>query len=310
MSETTTQFDVAVIGSGPAGMTAALYVARSGLSVALFEQMSAGGQLAETNLIENYPGFPEGANGFELAFSMKQQAERFGSIEINEQVTSVDFEGEVKTITTPYNTYQARAVIVATGARPRKLDIPGYSNLEGRGIAYCATCDGNFYRGKDVVIVGGGDTAVTDALYLGRICNKVTIVYRRDKLRATPVYNKALAELDNLEYAWNSNVVAAHEIDGKLSGITIHNSATNEDLEIACDGMFMAIGLIPNTEFLQGALELDSHGYIVANETGKTSIPGVFAAGDVRTKELRQVTTAVADGATTAGLAADYLSSL
>ncbi len=310
MTQETKHYDLVIIGAGPAGMTAGLYAARAGLRVALFEELSPGGQLAETSLIENYPGFPEGLPGFDLAFSMKEQAERFGCEIINEQVVQVDLNSETKSLTTAYGSYTAATVIVATGARPRKLDLPGYCDLESRGIAYCATCDGNFFREKEVIIVGGGDTAVMDALYLSRICKKVTIVYRRGALRATPVYNKALAELDNLEYLWHSNVVAVHEESGKLSGVTVHNSETNEESFVPCDGMFMAIGLVPNTEFLGTELELDQGGYIVTDDLGRTSIPGVYAAGDVRTKELRQVTTAVADGANTANFAADYLSSL
>lgn len=300
-------FDVAVIGAGPAGMTAALYAARAGLSTALVERLSPGGQMAETELIENYPGFPAGVNGVDLAFSMKEQADRFGVESVFEEVTAVDFSKSPYALATPYGTVEAKAVVVATGARPRKMDLPNNETLEGRGISYCATCDGSFFRGKKVVVVGGGDTAAADAVYLSRICEEVTIVYRRDTLRATRVYHEMLAGLDNVRFEWDSVVSAAHEAEGRLSGVTVRNVKTAEEKELACEGMFVAIGTVPNTEFLAGALALDDHGYVVADERGATSVPGVFAAGDVRVKELRQVSTAVGDGANAAEAAAAFV---
>ncbi|MEG2629134.1 MAG: thioredoxin-disulfide reductase [Raoultibacter sp.] len=302
-----TLFDVAVIGSGPAGMTAALYAARAGLQVALFERMMAGGQLGETEKIDNYPGFPEGAGGFDLAFSMKQQAERFGALSINEEVSAVDLEAAPKRITTAQGVYAAKTVIVATGARSRKLGLENEEVLAGRGISYCATCDGNFFHGKTVLVVGGGNTAVADALYLSRICQRVIVVYRRDTLRATAVYHDMLNGIENVSFEWDSVVTSAHEEAGKLVGATIENVKTGAVHDIACDGLFVAIGTIPNTEFLKGALTLDNAGYVVAEEGGSTAIPGVFVAGDVRTKTLRQVTTAVADGSNTAEAAAEFV---
>ncbi len=299
--------DVAVIGAGPAGLAAALYAARAGLAVVVFERASAGGQLAQTERVDNYPGFPAGAGGFELAWSMKEQAERFGARIVSEEVTGVEFDGQVKTLVTPFGSYRARAVIVATGARARKLGLTGEEALVGRGVSYCATCDGGFFRGKRVVVVGGGNTAVADALYLSRIASQVVLVHRRDKLRATAVYNDQLKAAENISLVLEANVTCLRERDGKLSAVDIAGAdGCAETLE--ADGLFVAIGTLPNTEFLGGALALDAAGYIVADETGRTSVAGVFAAGDVRAKELRQVVTAVSDGAVCAERAASELS--
>ncbi len=299
--------DVAVIGAGPAGLAAALYAARAGLDVTVLERTSAGGQLAQTERVDNYPGFPEGAGGFELAWSMKEQAERFGARIISEEVTGVDLDGTVKTLTTPFSAHRARSVIVATGARPRKLGLDGEDALAGRGVSYCATCDGGFFRGKRVVVVGGGNTAVADALYLSRLASEVVLVHRRDKLRATAIYDAQLASAENIRLVLSTNVTRLHERDGKLAAVDI--AAVDGGVEtLAVDGLFVAIGTVPNTEFLAGALALDTAGYIIADETGATSAPGVLAAGDVRAKELRQVVTAVADGAVCAERAASGLS--
>ena len=310
MTDERASYDVAVIGSGPAGMTAALYAARAGLSVALFERLSPGGQLAETERIDNYPGFPEGVGGFDLAFSMKQQADRFGVETVTEEVASADLSAQPRAIVTPYRMFEARAVVVATGARPRKLGLPNESDLEGRGISYCATCDGAFFRGKRVVVAGGGNTAAADAIYLSRLCEEVIVVHRRHELRATRVYHDALAALENVRFEWGSVVSAARAEDGKLAGVTLRDVETGEERDLACEGLFVAIGTVPNTEFLAGALETDEAGYIVAGENCETSIPGVFAAGDVRTKALRQVATAVSDGAIAGEQAAEYVASL
>ena len=294
--------DVAIIGAGPAGLTAALYAARAGLSCMLFERMVAGGQLGQTEHVENYPGFPEGVNGFELAFAMKQQAERFGARFVGEEVVSVDFSKPVKVLATAFGSYQARTVIVAAGARARKLDVPLEDALAGRGVSYCATCDGNFFRGKTV--------AVADAIYLSRICEKVLLVHRRDTLRATKVYHERLQELPNVEFYWNSQVKGLVAENGKLAGLRIEQ--TSEDgaphmLTVSAAGLFVAVGTQPNSEFLRDALELNEKGYVVAGETGATSVPGVFAAGDVREKSLRQVVTAAGDGAVCAEQVSAYL---
>lgn len=300
-------FDVAVIGAGPAGLTAGLYAARAGLRTAVFEQLSPGGQLAQTERIENYPGFSEGAGGFELAWSMKEQDERFGVQIINEEVSSLDLVPPVKQLRTPYGSYGARSVIVATGARPRKLGVPGEAQLTGHGVSYCATCDGSFFRGKTVMVVGGGNTAAADAIYLSRLAEHVILVHRRDKLRATPVYHEQLAKLENVSFMWSTEVRALRGEEGKLVSAQVEHLGDGALETVPVDGVFVAVGTQPNTEFLAGALPLDAGGYIVASETGETSIPGVFAAGDVRAKALRQVVTAVSDGAVCAEQAANHV---
>ena len=299
--------DMAVIGAGPAGLAAGLYAARAGLSVAIFERIVPGGQLGQTEHMDNYPGFPEGVNGFELAFAMKQQADRFGAKHIEEEVTAVDFAVEPKVLRTPFSEYRAKSVVVATGARPRRLGLELEDELTGRGVSYCATCDGNFFRDRDVVVVGGGNTAAADAIYLARICRKVYLVHRRDKLRATAVYHKRLEDLPNLEFVWDATPRKLVAEDGALAGVRVEMLKTGELRDIPCAGLFVAVGTQPNTEFLDGALELDETGYIVAGESGETAVPGVYAAGDVRTKGLRQVVTAVADGAVCAEEAAEFL---
>lgn len=299
--------DLAVIGAGSAGMTAGLYAARAGLDVVLFERISPGGQLAQTEHIENYPGFPEGAEGFELAFAMKQQADRFGVRNVSEEVLGVDFTVNPKVLKTAFGEYYARSVIIATGARPRKLGLELEEELQGRGVSYCATCDGNFFRDKTVMVVGGGNTAAGDAIYLSRICKKVYLVHRRDKLRATAIYHKRLEDLPNLEFVWKAVPRKLVADEGSLAGVRVEMLETGEERDIAVDGLFVAVGTEPNTEFLDDALTLDGTGYIVADESGVTEVSGVFAAGDVRTKRLRQVVTAVADGALCAEEAAEYL---
>ena len=299
--------DMAVIGAGPAGLTAGLYAARAGLDVAVFERIAPGGQLAQTEHMENYPGFPEGTGGFELAFSMKQQADRFGARNVGEEVTSVDFTQNPKLLTTAFGEYRAKSVIIATGARPRKLGLELEEELQGRGVSYCATCDGNFFRDKEVMVVGGGNTAVGDAIYLSRICKKVYLVHRRDKLRATAIYHKRLEDLPNIEFVWNAVPRKLIADEGKLAGVRLEMLKDGEVRDVEVSGLFVAVGTEPNTEFLAGALQLDETGYIAAGESGATDVPGVFAAGDVRTKFLRQVVTAVADGAVCAEEAAEYL---
>lgn len=300
--------DVVIIGAGPAGLTAGLYAARAGLSAMAIERISPGGQLAQTDRVENYPGFPQGAEGWQLAYDMQQQAVSFGLEIASDNVTEVDFTSDPKVVRAASgNEYAARSIIVATGAHPRKLGCPGEGEFAGRGVSYCATCDGNFFRGKVAVVVGGGNTAAGDALYLARICEKVFLVHRRDALRATKVYHDRLAETENVEFVWNA---AAQRIVGGDSGveaIVIADVTSCEERTIPCSAVFVAVGTEPNTDFLQGAIELDEGGYVRADESGRTNVDGVFAAGDVRTKSLRQVVTAVADGAQAAELAAEFL---
>ncbi|MDO4291537.1 MAG: thioredoxin-disulfide reductase, partial [Eggerthellaceae bacterium] len=300
--------DLAVIGAGPAGLTAALYGARAGLGVTVFERLSPGGQLAQTEHLENYPGYTASQSGFDLAMQMSEQAQSFGARVIGEEVMSVDFAATPKKIETAFGSYEARAVVVATGARPAKLGLALENELAGRGVSYCATCDGNFFRGRDVVVVGGGNTAAADAVYLSRICNKVYLVHRRDRLRATAIYHQRLADLPNVEFVWNSKIEQIIAEDGHVAGVRVRNNADGGERDIACAALFVAVGTRPNTEFLAGALQLDESGYVRADELGATALPGVYAAGDVRTKALRQVVTAVADGANCAEAAAEYLS--
>lgn len=308
-SDCNTVLDIAVIGAGPAGLTAGLYAARAGMDVAVFERTAPGGQLAQTDHLENYPGFPEGTEGFALAYSMKQQADNFGVKTVSEDVESVDLASDPKVLRTPFGEHRARAVIVATGARPRKLGVEGEEALTGRGVSYCATCDGNFFRGKTVAVVGGGNTAAADALYLARICEKVYLIHRRDQLRATAIYHERLAKISNVEFVWNSNVVALSANDaGALAGATVRDNISGEERFLELSGLFVAVGTLPNTEFLAGALATDEAGYILTDEEGATNLEGVWAAGDVRKKALRQVVTAVSDGAVCAEQAAEHLS--
>lgn len=263
--------------------------------------------MAQTEHLENYPGFNQSTSGYELSEIMADQATSFGAETIYDQVTSVDFDAKPKILHTTSGDLKAKTVIIATGARPAKLGIDGEEALIGSGISYCATCDGNFFRDKVVCVVGGGDTAVADAIYLSRICKKVYIIVRRDVLRATAIYNAKLKEMDNVEIIWNTIVKEFVEEDGMLSGVKLHNLNTNEDGTLDVSACFVAVGTVPNDEFLDGAVELDEHGRIVTKPTGETSVPGVYAAGDVRSKKLYQVTTAVADGANAAEDAAEYL---
>lgn len=299
-------YDVIVIGGGPGGYTAALYAARANLSVAILEKLSPGGQMGTTDVIDNYPGFPQGVNGFELAMQMKEGAERFGAQTQLAEVTQVELAGQVKTVHTSGGDYQARTVVLATGAHPRELGLPGERELRGRGVSYCATCDGMFYRGKTVVVVGGGNTAVSDVLYLSRLCEKVYLVHRRDTLRASKVYLDPLQKAENVEFVWDSEVKQLLR-DQAVTGVRVRNKKTGEERDIPCAGVFVAVGYLPNTELYRGQVELDEAGYVLANETTQTNLPGVFAVGDLRKKPLRQVVTAASDGAVAAHFIEEYL---
>ena len=298
-------YDVLVVGGGPGGYTAALYAARSGLSVAVLEKLSAGGQMATTSVIDNYPGFPDGVDGFDLGQQMEQQAQKYGAETIYGEVTEVDLYADPKIIHSSEGDFAGRTVILATGAYPRELGLPEEHELRGKGVAYCATCDGMMFRGKTVVVNGGGNTAAEDALYLSKLCAKVYLVHRRDQLRASAIYRKALDE-QGVEILWNSRVTGLRK-EKYLTGIELEDVKTGERRELACDGIFVAIGRVPDTAVFNGQVELDSAGYIVADETCRTNVPGVFAVGDVRTKAVRQVVTAAADGANAAHFAEEYL---
>ena len=299
-------YDMVIIGGGPGGYTAALYAVRAGLDTVLLEKFSAGGQMALTDQIDNYPGFENGIDGFTLAEKMKQGAERFGAQTRYAEVKKVDLSANPKVVETSEGTFYGRTVVFSTGANPRELGLPEEKELVGRGVAYCASCDGMFYRGKTVVVVGGGNTAAEDALLLSRLASKVILVHRRDTLRATKVYHEPLMQAENVEFRWNSVVTELLHGD-KITGVRLKDVQTGEETVVECDGVFVSIGRKPATELVEGQLTLDRSGYVVADESTRTSIPGVFAVGDVRTKVLRQVVTAVADGATAVYYAEEYL---
>nr|WP_304431289.1 thioredoxin-disulfide reductase [Acutalibacter muris] len=299
-------FDLMIIGGGPAGYTAALYGARAGLTVGLMEKLAPGGQMGTTDMVDNYPGFPEGINGFELAMKMKAGAERFGARTISAEVTGLELSGDIKTLQTPKEVYKARTVILATGAQPRELGLPRERELRGKGVSYCATCDGMFYRGKTVAVVGGGNTAVADALYLSRLCEKVYVIHRRDKLRAPQIQQQNLEMAGNVEFVWDS-IVKELRFEERLTGLVTEDKNTGECRELSCAGVFVAVGQVPETELFKGQVQLDEAGYVSAGEDCRTNIPGVFAAGDLRAKTLRQIVTAAADGAVAATAAQEYL---
>lgn len=299
-------YDMIVIGGGPGGYTAALYAVRAGLETLVIEKLSAGGQMALTSQIDNYPGFEDGVDGFTLGEKMQASAEKFGAKTLIAEVYSADLRGETKVLTTSEGTFKARTVVIATGASPRELGIEGEKELVGRGVNYCAACDGMFYKDKVVAVVGGGNTAAADALLLSRICRKVIIIHRRDALRATKIYHEPLMKSQNVEFRWNS-AVSELIYDEKLRGIRISDVNTGEISQVECDGVFISVGRRPETGLLKDQIDLDPSGYIRAGESTETNIRGVFAVGDVRTKVLRQVVTAVADGAVAAHYAEEYL---
>ncbi len=298
-------YDVIIIGGGPAGYTAALYTSRSGLSTLVLEKLAAGGQMTQTTQIDNYPGFEDGIDGYTLGAKMQAGAERYGVTTQMVEVLSVNLRTEPKAIHTDSGVFYGKTVILATGAEHKHLGINNEEALVGRGVGYCAACDGMLYRGKTVCIVGGGNSAVGDALLLSRICKKVYLIHRRDTLRASKVSQQALRSAENVEFKWNSTVEEL-VFGQKLSAVRIKNVTDGSIEEISCEGLFISIGRAPATKLFEGQLELKD-GYILADETTCTSVPGVFAAGDVRTKALRQIVTAAADGATAAHFAEEYL---
>ena len=300
-------YDMLIIGGGPAGYTAALYASRAGMDTVVIEKISAGGQMALTDIIDNYPGFEEGIDGFTLGMKMQQCAQQKKKKTEYAEVTSVDFSQDIKKVETANGIFLGKTVVISTGANPRKLGLTNEEELLGKGVHYCAHCDGRFYKDRTVVVVGGGNSAAADALYLSRIAKKVYVVHRRDTLRATKIYHEPLMNAANVEFLWNSTV-SDFIADSKVVGAKIKDVNTGATVDIVCDGIFISIGRKPATEFLGDALELDKSGYIVADESTKTSICGVYAVGDVRTKALRQVVTAVSDGATAVHFAEEYLS--
>ncbi len=299
-------YDMVIIGGGPGGYTSALYAARAGMDAVVLERLSAGGQMALTHQIDNYPGFTEGIGGIELGEQMKNQAERFGAKSVSADVKKVDLKANPKVIETSEGTFLSKTVAIATGANPRELGLPGEKDLIGLGVHYCAACDGMFYKGKTVAVVGGGNSAAADALLLSRVCEKVFVIHRRDTLRATKVYHEPLMQAKNVVFMWDSKVESLIKNE-KLTALQVKNVKTNEEITLPVDSVFVSIGRKPATELFEGQLTLDENGYIVSGETTGTNIPGVYAVGDVRSKLLRQVVTAVADGAVAVHMAEEYL---
>ena len=293
-------YDVAIIGAGPAGLTASVYARRAGYSVAVFEMGMPGGQAATTDLVENFPGYPQGIAGAELGMKFYEHAMAFEAEFIFEQVLRLDVDGDVKKIITnnglEEKEYEARAIILATGAHPRTLGVPNEDKFRGHGVSYCGTCDGFFFRGKDVAVVGGGDVAVEDAIFLARGCKQVYLIHRRDQLRAAQVLQDALKDFHNITCIWDTTV---EKIGGEqqVQWITLKQTKTAEEYQLDVDGVFIAVGTVPDTGFVKELVDLDEHGYIKAGEDGRTGVSGIYAAGDIRTKELRQIITAAADGA-------------
>ena len=299
-------YDMIIIGGGPGGYTAALYAARAGLDAVVLAKLSVGGQMALTEQIDNYPGFEDGIDGFELAEKMQRQAERFGARTEYAEVYKLDLTAQPKIAETSEGTFYGKTVILATGANPRELGVAREKELVGRGIAYCAACDGMAYRGKTVVVVGGGNSAAAAALLLSRIAKKVIVVHRRNTLRATKIYHESLLKAENVEFRWNS-VVTELLYEDRVTGIRLADVTSGEASIVECDGVFISVGRKPATELVSGQLELDEGGYVAAGEMTQTNIPGVYAVGDVRTKPLRQVVTAVADGAMAVHMAEEFL---
>ena len=302
-------YDVIIIGGGPAGYSAALYAARSRLNTMVIEKLSAGGQMALSSWIENYPGFDEGIDGFDLGMKMQNQAEKYGATTILDEVTSIINHGSTKQVETTNTTYQTKSIIIATGASAAKMHIKGEAEFTGKGVAYCALCDGHFFKGKHVVVIGGGNSAVHDATYLDGLCHDVTLIHRRDTLRASPEYLDAMNKAGHLTIRYN---MVVEEIlgDTTVNGVKLRNVLTNETMVQSCDGVFISIGRKPDTDFVKGLITMDEKGYIIADESCKTNIPGIFVAGDTRTKQVRQITTAVSDGAIAATNALSYIHTL
>lgn len=299
-------YDVIILGGGPGGYTSALYCARAGLHTLLLEKVAPGGQMGTTDQVDNYPGFPEGTNGFELALAMQQQAERFGAETRFAEVKKVMLLDKIKQVVTADNQIlQAKTVVLATGASPKELGLPKERELRGKGVSYCATCDGAFFRNKKVAVIGGGDTAAADAVFLSKICSEVTLIHRRDTLRASAAYQKPLRESGKVKFLWDSVV---QEILGEthVTGLRVKNKKTGEESKIICDGVFVAVGNLPNTNIFSD-VALTKSGYVQAGENTKTNIAGVFAVGDVREKPLRQIVTAASDGAVSAYMIEEYL---
>ncbi len=302
-------WDLIIIGGGPAGLTAGLYASRAKVRTLLMEKLISGGQMTNTTEIENYPGTPKGTTGTELAFRMEEQAKEFGLKFVSKKVDAVKIQEGKKLVLCGNEVYTAKSILIASGAEPRKLQVPGEEEYIGRGVSYCATCDGAFFSDKDIIVVGGGDTAIEEALFLTRYARKVKVIHRRDKLRATQILQERAFKNKNIEFIWDSVV---KEIKGTalVEEVILENVKTGELTSMPIDGIFVAVGYVPDTKFLEGLITLDSNGYIITNENMETNIPGIFAAGDIRKKPLRQVVTAASDGAIAAVMASNYIENL
>lgn len=299
-------YDVIIIGGGPAGMTAGLYTSRARLKTLLIENALFGGQMTTTELIENYPGFPQGVSGDELSRFMEEQAKRFGMETVSDEVTGVNLEQELKKVKTYEGEYTCRGLIICTGAEYRKLGVPGEEEYRGKGISYCATCDGAFFKDSRIIVVGGGDSALTEALFLTKFVSELTIIHRRDALRATKIYQERALSNPKIKFLWNS-VVQEIKGDSVVRSAVVKNMKTGDVKEVETEGAFLFIGLVPRTHFLKELVQMDESGYVVTNENCETSVKGIFAAGDCRKKLLRQISTSVGDGATAAFAAEKYL---
>lgn len=295
--------DVIIVGGGPAGLNAALYASRAGLDTLLIEKMFVGGQAATTAFVDNYIGVGTGIGGPDLVMKMESQAKTFGAQFTYEDVLELDLNGDVKTVKTKKNEYKAKAVILAMGATPRKLGANGEERFTGRGVSYCATCDGAFYKGKDVCVIGGGDTAAEDAIFLSNLCNRVYLIHRRDSLRASKALQDAVFSKDNIEILWNTQVSEINGDDAVTSVTVTGDTSKNIDV----NGVFVAVGTVPSSELVYGKVELNENKYIITDEKMRTNIPGVFAAGDIVEKPLRQIITAASDGAIAAYSAQEYI---
>jgi len=300
------QYDLIIIGAGPAGMTAALYAGRSGLKALVIEKLFPGGQAATTFWVDNYPGFENGVSGGELMYKFEAQAKRFGAEFITGEVTALELDGDIKKVKLANAEHTAKAVILAMGASRRQLGLSRERELIGSGVSYCATCDGAFFKGKEVAVVGGGDAATEDALVLARTCSKVYLIHRRDTLRATKVLQQAVMDNKNIEIVWNS-VIKDINGENKIDSLALENIQTNQASTQNVSGLFIAIGSIPDTAIAAPHLKLDENGYIITNPDMSTAIPGVYAAGDVCQKPLHQIITAASDGANAVYQATKYI---
>ncbi|RME06177.1 MAG: thioredoxin-disulfide reductase [Anaerolineae bacterium] len=307
MSENEFHHPLIIVGSGPAGLTAALYAARANLQPLVFTGMQLGGQVALTHIVENYPGFPEGIGGQELVDAFQKQAERFGARIEFDQVTAVDLSERPFKVTTYSGEYTADALILTTGANPRKLEVPGETEYVGRGVSYCGTCDGHFFQGKEVAVVGGGDSALEEGIFLTRYATKVTIIHRRDELRASKLLQQRAFNNPKIEFIWDTVVTEIIGQDGQVNKLRLKNVKSGQESDFPTEGIFIFIGHIPNTELFVGQLEMDEQGYLVVARFMQTSVPGVFAAGEVADSHFRQVITSAGMGAAAAMQAIHFL---